>query len=276
MRLDKPVGIWLLLLPSLLGIWSVPFVEKNPQEVQLGSLLYFSFLFSIGAIVMRSAGCVINDFFDRNIDQQVERTQNRPLASGVISPLRALWLFAVLMLIGFGVLIQLPLSAIYVGLFSIIPVILYPLMKRITFFPQFFLGVTYNLGVIIGFLSLAQNFHMRILWLYFSGVFLTVAYDTIYAFQDIKNDLQIDVKSTAIIWQKNPKMWIMGCYMASFMFFAVFFSSAYALLVLGLLLCVTAKKLYYWDPDHTGQALYLFKMNVGLLVILLAIVIFVA
>lgn len=263
MRLERPIGIGLLLMPCLWGVWA------GGQSDKLSITLYYSALFMIGSVVMRSAGCVINDYFDRHIDTQVERTKNRPLASGEIKPINALILFAVLSLIGLWVLVQLPMIAISFGLGVFVPIILYPLMKRITYFPQLFLGLIYNIGIVIGYVSTTKIFNPHILWLYACGVLITLAYDTIYAFQDIKDDIKIGVKSSAIAWQHNPKLFIGLCYLLGLFCFAMFF---YNNMIKNILLCMIAGgvafKLYHWDRGDNHKSLILFKQNFYLLCIL--------
>lgn len=270
MRLDKPVGIWLLLLPSLWGVWSaLPYVSV---PILIDHLIYYSILFLIGAVVMRSAGCVINDFFDRSFDSKVARTRNRPLVNGSIKPYQAVILFIILSVIGLSILVQLPKHAIWIGCISIIPVITYPLMKRVTYLPQFFLGLTYNIGILIGYVTITNVFHPHILWLYASGVLLTVAYDTIYAFQDIKDDLQIGVKSTAILWQKNPKIWITICYTISFSLFALFLNNLIINVSLGIILLYILYQIHKWDITDNINTLYFFNINVYISIILLALI----
>jgi len=271
MRLNKPVGIWLLLLPSLLGIWSAPVVTQAPYIIILQ--LYNSVLFAIGAIIMRSAGCVINDYFDINFDKKVARTQFRPLAQGLIKPRDALILFAVLSLIGLVILLQLPPLVIKIGLCAFVPIILYPLMKRITFFPQIFLGLIYNIGIIMGFVASAGFFDPNILWLYGFGVLITFSYDTIYAFQDIDDDQKIGVKSSAIIMQKNPKILLGFCYCIAFIMLVIFYHSYSMIAVIGILLGVILYYLSIWNKNNHLQTEVFFKKHCQLLAFIVMITI---
>jgi 4-hydroxybenzoate polyprenyltransferase len=272
MRLDKQIGIWLLVMPCLWGIAAAAF-EKHFNIIDW-NILYYCILFMLGSVVMRSAGCVINDYFDREIDKHVTRTKNRPLARGAIKPMNALILFAFLSLIGLCILLQFPTVTIIMGLFIFIPIILYPLMKRITYFPQLFLGLVYNIGVIMGYVTITKIFNPHILWLYASGVLITVAYDTIYAFADIKDDLKIGVKSTAIAWQKNPKLFICLCYALGGVCFSLFFQNnpliKIALLGIGLAVMM---KIYHWDIYNHDNSLRLFKSNFYLLAVLWLLII---
>jgi 4-hydroxybenzoate polyprenyltransferase len=272
MRLDKPVGIWLLLIPCLWGIWVAPL--KVTEAISLNLLFYNTVLFAIGAVVMRSAGCVINDYFDRELDKQVERTKNRPLASGIIPPRNALILFCILSFCGLLILLQLPIITLIFGCLVFIPIILYPLMKRLTYFPQLFLGLIYNSGIIMGFVTISGHFDMDILWLYASGVLITLGYDTIYAFQDINDDMKIGIKSSAIIWKNKPKLWIGLCYGLSLLFFGMFFYNKIAFYGLLIIAFIISVKLYFWHIADNHKSLKLFKENIWLLLALFGLIIF--
>jgi 4-hydroxybenzoate polyprenyl transferase len=271
MRLDKPIGIWLLVMPCLWGIWGASF--ESTEFFSVLKCLYYSVLFAFGALIMRSAGCVINDYFDRNIDKQVVRTQKRPLACGAIKPINALILFGFLSVGGLCILLQLPIMAIIIGLFVFIPIVLYPLMKRVTYFPQLFLGLIYNSGIIIGYVTITEIFNVHILWLYASGVLITLAYDTIYAFQDIQDDIKIGVKSSAIAWQHNPKLLIGLCYALALICFGIFHhNNFYINCFLLLIMLYIFKKLYAWDINNHNQSLILFKDNFYLLCLLWSLI----
>ena len=198
-RYNYPTGAFLLLLPC---IWGVLY-QTNPET----NLLKILILFFIGSFVMRGAGCCINDFFDRDIDQLVSRTKKRPLACNEIAVKDAFLFTCFQLLVGFCVVVQFNLKAILFS-FLIIPlVIIYPLFKRITYFPQFFLGLIFNWGIIIGYLTQNSALNLGILSLYMGGLLYTVAYDTIYGFQDIEDDKRIGVKSLSIkIENKSDKL----------------------------------------------------------------------
>ncbi|MEI6729814.1 MAG: 4-hydroxybenzoate octaprenyltransferase [Pseudomonadota bacterium] len=189
MRLHQPTGICLLLLPCW---WGILFLNKD--FFPLKQII----LFSIGAIVMRSFGCIVNDIIDRDFDAKVERTKNRPLASGAISVKQAMILAAILLVIAFIIALQMNLIVIILAFLSLIPVIAYPFMKRITWFPQAFLGITFNLGILLGFASVRDSLNLPIIIFYLASIFWTIGYDTIYAHQDKKDDAKIGVKSTAL------------------------------------------------------------------------------
>jgi 4-hydroxybenzoate polyprenyltransferase len=199
-RLDRPAGWWLLYIP---GVWGIALAGEPWPDPRLLAL------FLVGAIVMRAAGCVINDLWDRDIDRLVERTRHRPLASGAITPMQALVFLAALLGIGLVVLLQLNWAAVALGAVSLIPVVLYPLMKRITWWPQFFLGVTFNWGAPLGYLAATGELSAAAIVLYLAGIAWTLGYDTIYALQDIADDELIGVKSTARLFGRDgAQAWV--------------------------------------------------------------------
>jgi 4-hydroxybenzoate polyprenyltransferase len=206
-RLDRPAGWWLLYLP---GVWGITLAGDPWPDARLLAL------FLVGAVVMRAAGCVINDFWDRDIDRKVERTRHRPIASGAIRPLQALVFLAMLLSIGLGILLQLNWPSVALGAASLIPVVLYPLMKRITWWPQFFLGLTFNWGAPLGFLAASGTLPWEAGVLYLAGICWTLGYDTIYALQDILDDEMIGVKSTARLFGVDQaRRWVAGFYAAT-------------------------------------------------------------
>ncbi|OFW80997.1 MAG: hypothetical protein A2887_01825 [Alphaproteobacteria bacterium RIFCSPLOWO2_01_FULL_40_26] len=201
-RLHQPTGIWLLFLPCLFGIFLA--IKKLPA-LNVVETFHIIFLFFIGSIVMRSAGCIINDLFDQKFDEKVARTRNRPLVCGKVSRRQALILLTLLLFLGLLILLQFNLKTILSGFFALVLVISYPLMKRITYYPQIFLGLTFNFGILMSSLAILETIDVSSLILYFCCMIWTVIYDTIYAFQDIEDDLHIGVKSTAIKFQNSPK-----------------------------------------------------------------------
>jgi 4-hydroxybenzoate polyprenyltransferase len=202
-RLDRPIGTWLLLFPCW---WSLA-LAAGPGE---WPSLYLLILFGIGALVMRSAGCTVNDMIDRDIDAKVARTATRPLASGQLSMAQA-WRFLGLQLgIGLVILLQLSWTAIWLGVASLILVAIYPFMKRITWWPQAFLGLTFNWGALMGWAAMRDEVAWPAVLLYAAGFFWTLSYDTIYAHQDKSDDMLIGVKSTALRLGKDTKAWLIG------------------------------------------------------------------
>lgn len=203
MRLDKPIGVWLLFWPCA---WSVGLLAERPWPLLAA--------FFAGAVLMRSAGCIINDLWDKNIDAQVERTRTRPLASGEIRPRGALLLLAVLLALALGVALSLGRGVTLWAAAALPLVALYPLMKRVTWWPQAFLGLTFNWGALTGGAAAVGTLHPAALMLYISGFFWTLGYDTIYAMQDREDDARIGVKSTARRLGNKVKIFVAACYAA--------------------------------------------------------------
>jgi 4-hydroxybenzoate polyprenyltransferase len=211
MRLDRPIGTWLLLFPCW---WSLALAWNGWRDAWL------FVLFGLGAMVMRGAGCTYNDICDKDFDAQVARTKDRPLPSGEVS-VPAAWIFLGLqLLVGFAILLALPLFAVWVGAASLVLVFTYPLMKRITFWPQLFLGFAFNWGALLGWAAIRENLDWPAILLYVGGIFWTLGYDTIYAHQDKRDDPAAGVKSTALRLLFTSRPWIAGFYAATIAFFA--------------------------------------------------------
>jgi 4-hydroxybenzoate polyprenyltransferase len=205
MRLDRPIGTWLVLLP---GWWALAMAETPGTWPDP----FWVALFGIGAILMRGAGCVINDMFDRDFDAQVARTADRPLASGAIRMRAALVFLALLLLVSLAILVQFNPFAMVVGALSLALVVPYPLMKRITWWPQAWLGLTFNWGALLGWAVVQGEIEPATLVLYAAGFFWTLGYDTIYAHQDKEDDALVGIKSTARLFGANSRPWIAGFY----------------------------------------------------------------
>jgi 4-hydroxybenzoate polyprenyltransferase len=208
-RLDRPIGTWLLLFPCWWGVglaWAAD--ATRPVWPALGLVL----LFAIGSVVMRGAGCTVNDIVDRDVDGRVARTAGRPLPSGRISLRAAVTVMALLMLIGALVLFSLNRTAIWVGLGSLPLIAAYPFMKRITYWPQAVLGLTFNWGALVGWAAVAGNLAWPALILYGAGIAWTLGYDTIYAHQDKEDDALVGVKSTALLFGDATKAWLVLFY----------------------------------------------------------------
>jgi 4-hydroxybenzoate polyprenyltransferase len=201
-RIDRPIGIWLLLLPCW---WS--FALASPTAA---TGIGLTILFSIGAVVMRGAGCTINDIIDRKIDAQVERTRGRPLPSGQIGLFGALIFLCLLLSIALIVLIQLNWLTIWLGVASLALVGVYPLMKRLTWWPQAFLGLTFNWGAIMAWAAATGHIGWAAIVLYAAGFCWTIVYDTIYAHQDARDDAGAGVKSTARRFGRFSRLWLIG------------------------------------------------------------------
>jgi 4-hydroxybenzoate polyprenyltransferase len=210
LRLDKPTGIFLLFWPCT---WGLAIGSSSTNDRNL--FYYYLILFFLGSIFMRSAGCVYNDIIDRNIDAKVLRTKSRPIAIGSISTTSGWVIILLLICASLIILFQFNLNSIIFGLSSGLLVIAYPFMKRITYWPQLFLGFAFNWGVILGWLVLENTFSLIPILLYASAIIWTVGYDTIYGAQDIKDDLKIGVKSTSIKFEKKMKLFLSACYAIS-------------------------------------------------------------
>jgi len=206
-RLKKPIGFMLLFWPCSWGL-TIAFDFTN----NLDTYFFYLFLFMSGSILMRSAGCIVNDIIDKKYDKKVERTKNRPIASEKISIKLALTYAALLCALAFLVLINFNTLVIILALGSMPLAFTYPLMKRFTYWPQLFLGITFNYGLILGWLSVNNEFVYVPIIFYFGAIFWTLGYDTIYGFQDIKDDEIIGLKSTSIKFKNNPINFLLLCY----------------------------------------------------------------
>jgi 4-hydroxybenzoate polyprenyltransferase len=211
MRLDRPIGTWLLLFPCW---WSLALAWTGWRDAWL------FVLFGLGAMVMRGAGCTYNDICDKDFDAQVARTRDRPLPSGEVSVLRA-WMFLGLeLLVGLAILLALPRFAIWVGAASLVLVFTYRLLKRINCWPQLFLGFAFIWGALLGWAAIRENLDWPAILLYVGGIFWTLGYDTIYAHQDKRDDPAAGVKSTALRLLFTSRPWIAGFYVATIALFA--------------------------------------------------------
>ena len=206
MRLDRPIGTWLLLLPCW---WSLALGwQLNQEKISLLQLGYLYFLFSVGAVLMRGAGCTINDLWDRKLDQLVARTADRPIASGVISVTNAVLFFLLQLTLSLTILLQLNETCWFLGSLVLLLVFSYPAFKRFTYWPQFILGLTFNWGALMGWAAINGQIGISSVILYLAGIFWTLGYDTIYAHQDKEDDALIGVKSSALALKNSTKLFI--------------------------------------------------------------------
>ena len=201
-RWDRPIGTWLLLLPCW---WGQALAGGRTDP-------WLMLLFAVGAVAMRGAGCTINDLADRDFDRQVARTRNRPLAAGRIGVREAVLFVAAQSLVGLCVLAALNRTAALVAIASVPLVMLYPFMKRITYWPQAFLGITFNWGALVGYAAATGTLDAAAGALYAAGFFWTLGYDTIYAHQDKEDDALIGVRSTALLLGDSTPAWLLGFY----------------------------------------------------------------
>jgi len=207
-RLKKPIGFMLLFWPCAWGL-TLAYDFSN----SLNNYFFYLFLFFMGSVLMRSAGCIVNDISDKEFDKKVERTKNRPIASGNISVKLGLLYTIILCSIAFLVLVNFNNLTIILALGSMPLAFTYPLMKRFTYWPQLFLGITFNYGLVLGWTAIQGEINAVAIIFYFGAIFWTLGYDTIYGFQDIKDDEIIGVKSTSIKFKKKPKLFLTTCYL---------------------------------------------------------------
>jgi 4-hydroxybenzoate polyprenyltransferase len=207
-RLKKPIGFMLLFWPCAWGL-TLAYDFSN----SLNNYFFYLFLFFMGSVLMCSAGCIVNDISDKEFDKKVERTKNRPIASGNVSVKLGLFYTIILCSIAFLVLINFNNLTIILALGSMPLAFTYPLMKRFTYWPQLFLGITFNYGLVLGWTAIQGEINAVAIIFYFGAIFWTLGYDTIYGFQDIKDDEIIGVKSTSIKFKKKPKLFLTTCYL---------------------------------------------------------------
>ena len=211
-RLRKPIGYMLLFWPCAWGL-TLAYDFSN----DLGKYFFYLILFFLGAILMRSAGCIVNDILDKEFDKKVSRTKDRPIASGKTSVKLALVYVLILCFCALLVLLNFNTITILLALGSMPLAFTYPLMKRFTYWPQLFLGVTFNYGLLLGWTSVNQNLDIIPILLYIGAIFWTLGYDTIYGFQDIQDDEIIGLKSTSIKFKKKPFIFLLTCYVFLFL-----------------------------------------------------------
>jgi 4-hydroxybenzoate polyprenyltransferase len=252
MRLDRPIGTWLLLFPCW---WSLGLAEID--EGQPYPNLWYMLLFAIGALVMRGAGCAYNDYVDREFDAQVARTASRPIPSGQVTPEDALMLVGALGLIGLMVLLQFNWFTVFLGASSLLLVLVYPFMKRFTYWPQFVLGLAFNWGALVGWAAEEGTLSAAPVALYLGAVAWTIGYDTIYAHQDAEDDLMLGLKSTALRFGENSPTWVGGFYSVAVALWAVagFLAGAHlmyflTLALVGLQLAWQVSTLNIDDPKN--------------------------
>jgi len=259
-RLNKPIGIMLLFWPCS---WGLAYAHVALQN--LNQFLYYLFLFFFGSILMRSAGCIINDVVDKDIDKKVQRTKNRPLACDLISTKLALSYAAIICVIAFFILIQFNLLTIFLGIASMVLAFSYPFMKRITYWPQLFLGLTFNWGIIMAWTAMTNSITTEIIVLYVAAIFWTLGYDTIYGVQDIIDDEIIGVKSTSIKFKKNIKLFVGTCYffnviLLCYLFFNQFSLNNFTLLIMMFILSLIYQIIKF-KKNSPKNCLQAFKLN---------------
>jgi len=267
-RLNKPIGFMLLFWPCLWGL-----TLSYNFDLTLNVFIFYVLLFFLGSVLMRSAGCIVNDISDKNFDKLVERTKNRPVASGKISIRLAIIYAAVLCVIAFLVLINFNKFTILMALISMPLAFIYPLMKRFTYWPQLFLGITFNYGLVLAWISIKNDISLIPIIFYLGAIFWTLGYDTIYGYQDIKDDEIIGVKSTSIKFKNNPKKFILICYLifiASLILIGVLmkFNLFYFLFLIIPIFQLIFFQIYKLNVNEPMSCLTKFKSNnfIGLII----------
>ena len=259
-RLNRPIGYLLLFWPCGWGLAYAYSFEKNIENYLLYNLLFFC-----GAVLMRSAGCIVNDIVDRKLDRRVQRTKNRPLASKLISVKKSLIYVISLCSLAFCILVQFNLLTIVLGLASMTLAFSYPFMKRITYWPQLFLGLTFNWGFIMAWSSITNYLSIEIFLIYASAIFWTLGYDTIYGAQDIVDDEIIGVKSTSIKFKKMLKKFVFICYSISLIILALFFfnkmNSFYFLIPFSAFALSLYYQIFLFNKKNPLTCLNAFKIN---------------
>ena len=259
-RLNKPIGIMLLFWPCSWGLAYAYGIEKN-----LNQFLYFLLLFFLGSVLMRSAGCIVNDIVDKDIDKKVQRTKNRPLACNLISVKLALIYTVLLCGLAFLILIQFNTLTIILGIASMVLAFSYPFMKRITYWPQFFLGLTFNWGIVMAWTAITNEISLEIIILYTSAIFWTLGYDTIYGTQDITDDEIIGIKSTSVKFKNNIKLFVFFCYFISSSLIIFLFYNKLGLNIFSLLMTAYVLSLIYqvtkFKKNNSKKCYHAFKFN---------------
>jgi len=273
-RLKKPIGFMLLFWPCAWGLTIASDFKNNFK-------LYFFYLtlFFLGSVLMRSAGCIVNDIFDKDLDQKVFRTKNRPIATGEVSIKIGIFYSCILCLLAFFVLLNFNFLTIILAIGSMPLAFLYPLMKRFTYWPQLFLGITFNYGLILGYVSVAEKIELGSIIFYLGAIFWTLGYDTIYGFQDVKDDEIIGIKSTSIKF-KTKSNFILKIFYSFFSFSLIivgiitklnFFYFLIILLATSHMFLFQIKKI---DINNSNSCLKMFKSNNFLgLIIFVAVII---
>ena len=259
-RLDKPIGFLLLFWPCAWGL-TLGYYFNNETTLYLKYIIFFF----LGSVLMRSAGCIFNDIVDRNLDKKIQRTKERPIASGKISVSEAFTYIVFLCLVALLILLQFNWLTIMLGMASMTLAFAYPFMKRITYWPQLFLGLTFNWGIIMGWTSMTNSISIVPLILYLSAIFWTLGYDTIYGLQDIRDDEIIGVKSTSMKFKNNVKAFVGSCYCLCVLFILIMFLmmdlSKYLLLLTIPFIISFVYQIKMFNKDDPKSCLAAFRNN---------------
>ncbi len=269
-RLKKSIGYMLLFWPCAWGL-TIAYDFQNGFE----KYFFYILLFFLGSVLMRSAGCIVNDIIDKDFDKNVERTKNRPLASGKITVKLSIIYAIILCLLAFLVLINFNFLTIILAISSMPLAFSYPLMKRFTYWPQLFLGITFNYGLLLGWTSITETINFLPIIFYFGAIFWTLGYDTIYGFQDIEDDEIIGVKSTSIKFKKNPKIFLSICYFIFTLCYLIMgmnidFNNYFFIGFFVIIFHLFIFQIYNFDKNNKSKCLNIFKSNniLGLLILI--------
>jgi 4-hydroxybenzoate polyprenyltransferase len=267
-RLEKPIGYMLLFWPCAWGLTLAYDFSSN-----LNNYFFYLLLFFLGAVLMRSAGCIVNDILDKEFDKKVFRTKNRPIASGKISATVAFVYASILCLLALLVLLNFNQFTIILALSSMPLAFTYPLMKRFTYWPQLFLGITFNYGLVLGWTAIQDQIDLLPIVFYLGAIFWTLGYDTIYGFQDIKDDEIIGLKSASIKFKDNAKSFIFLCYLILCISILVVGYLINSNLFFYIFMVLPISHLFFYqinkfDPKNPIKCLKIFKSNnlLGLLI----------
>ena len=259
-RLNKPIGFMLLFWPCS---WGLAYAFYFNQNVSL--FIYYLTLFFFGSLLMRSAGCIVNDIVDKDFDKKVKRTKKRPLASGKITVKQSLIYVVILCLMAFLILIQFNFFTILLGMGSMILAFTYPYMKRFTYWPQLFLGLTFNWGIIMAWASINNEINVNIMLLYLAAIFWTLGYDTIYGLQDMSEDEIIGLKSTSIKFKNNIKKFVTVSYLVSLTTIIIFLKPHFGFNVFSILIFLFGLTFVYqiqkFKTKDPKSCLAAFKFN---------------
>ncbi len=259
-RLNKPIGFMLLFWPCSWGLAYALYYEKNTN-----TFFYYLILFFFGSVLMRSAGCIFNDIVDKDYDKKVLRTKKRPIANGKISVKKSLIYVMLLCLVAFIILIQFNILTILLGMGSMLLAFTYPFMKRITYWPQLFLGLTFNWGLIMAWTAINDSISLEICLLYLSAIFWTLGYDTIYGAQDMSDDEIIGLKSTSIKFKNHMKLFVSISYAISSLSLIYIFKNYlgvnYFTIMLALFVCSLFYQVVKFNKEDSSSCLKMFKLN---------------
>ena len=260
-RLKKPIGYMLLFWPCAWGLTLAYDFSKN-----LNNYFFYLILFFLGAVLMRSAGCIVNDILDKEFDAKVFRTKDRPIASGKISIKLAIIYSLILCFLALLILLNFNLFTIILALGSMPLAFTYPLMKRFTYWPQLFLGITFNYGLILGWSAIKGEIGIVPILFYIGAIFWTLGYDTVYGYQDIKDDEIIGLKSTSIKFKKNAKQFLLICYSLVYVFFLAAgfnmnFSYIYFVISIIPFFHLFFFQIKKFNPSNSSSCLKIFKSN---------------